>query len=139
MLVIDGYNYGKDWLKDDVLFAVCNKLAKEQVYFFGFKEEYLQSKYIEKLIRDGIIVPIKDSLIAILEEADTKSLLKSSVENLSTDDLVISIAGERKILPKKKLRNISRSCRVLDDFQFEFDSISRDEEKELLCQRRSRI
>lgn len=131
MLVIDGYNYGKDWLKDDVLFAVCNKLAKEQVYFFGFKEEYLQSKYIEKLIRDGIIVPIKDSLIAILEEADTKSLLKSSVDNLSTDDLVISIAGERKILPKKKLRNISRSCRVLDDFQFEFDSISRDEEKEL--------
>lgn len=48
MLVIDGYDYDNDWLKDDVLFAVCNKLAKEQVFFLGFKEEYLKSRYIEK-------------------------------------------------------------------------------------------
>lgn len=131
MLVIDGYDYGKDWLKDDVLFAVCKKLAKEQVFFFGFKDEYLQSKYIEKLVHDGIIVPIKDSLITILEEADSRELLKSFVDNWNSDDLVISVAGKRRAFPKKKLRSVSRTCRVLDDFQFEFDSISREEEKEL--------
>lgn len=50
MLVIDGYDYSKDWLKDDVLFAMCKKLAKEQVFFFGFKDEYLHSKFIERLV-----------------------------------------------------------------------------------------
>lgn len=130
-LVIDGYDYAKDWLKDDVLFAVCNKLAKEQVFFFGFKDEYLQSRYIEKLINDGIIVPIKEPLISILEEADSRGLLKCFVNNVDSDDLVISVAGERRVFPKKKLRGVSRSCKVLDDFLFEFDSLSQEDEKEL--------
>lgn len=131
MFVIDGYDYDKDWMKDDVLFAVCKKLAKEQVFYFGFKDEYLQSKYIEKLVKDGIIVPIKDSLISILEEAETAGLLENYVENINTNDLIISIAGERRVFPRKKLRNISRTCKVLDDFRFEFDAISSSEEKEL--------
>ena len=67
--------------------------------------------------KNGIIVPIKDSLITILEEADSKGLLKSLTEDLNADDLIISVAGERKIFPKKKLRSISRTCRVLDDFK----------------------
>lgn len=131
VLVIDGYDYDKDWMKDDVLFAVCKKLAKEQVFCFGFKDEYLQSKYIEKLVKDGIIVPIKDSLISILEEAETAGLLENYVENINTNDLIISIAGERRVFPRKKLKNISRTCKVLDDFRFEFDAISSEEEKEL--------
>lgn len=126
-----GYDYDKDWMKDDVLFAACKKLAKEQVFYFGFKDEYLQSKYIEKLVKDGIIVPIKDSLISILEEAETAGLLENYVENINTNDLIISIAGERRVFPRKKLRNISRTCKVLDDFRFEFDAISSSEEKEL--------
>ena len=131
MLVIDGYDYSKDWLKDDVLFAMCKKLAKEQVFFFGFKDEYLHSKFIERLVDDGIIVPIKDSLISILEEAESIGLLKNYVDNMNSDDLIISIEGNRRVLPKKKFRNISRTCKVLDDFQFEFDVISPEEEKEL--------
>lgn len=126
-----GYDYDKDWMKDDVLFAACKKLAKEQVFYFGLKDEYLQSKYIEKLVKDGIIVPIKDSLISILEEAETAGLLENYVENINTNDLIISIAGERRVFPRKKLRNISRTCKVLDDFRFEFDAISSSEEKEL--------
>ncbi len=131
MLVIDGYNYEKDWLKEDVLYAVCKKLAKEQVFFFGFQEEYLQSKYIKKLVDDGIVVPIKESLIAIIGEAETIGLLKSHAENLNSDDLIISIAEERRVFPKKKLKSVLRSCKVLDDLQFEFDNISQEEEKEL--------
>ena len=126
-----GYDYDKDWMKDDVLFAACKKLAKEQVFYFGLKDEYLQSKYIEKLVKDGIIVPIKDSLISILEEAETAGLLENYVENINTNDLIISIAGERRVFPRKKLRSISRTCKVLDDFRFEFDAISSLEEKEL--------
>ena len=126
-----GYDYDKDWMKDDVLFAACKKLAKEQVFYFGLKDEYLQSKYIEKLVKDGIIVPIKDSLISILEEAETAGLLENYVENINTNDLIISIAGERRVFPRKKLKNISRTCKVLDDFRFEFDAISSSEEKEL--------
>lgn len=131
ILVIDGYDCDNDWLKDDIFFAVCKKLAKEQVFFFGFKDEYLQNKFIEKLVNDGIIVPIKDSLISIIEEAESKDLLKSYVNSINSDDLIISITGERRILPKKKLRSISRTCKVLDDFMFEFDVVSLEEEKEL--------
>ena len=131
MLVIDGYDYGKDWLNDEVLFAVCKKLKKDQVFFFGFKEKYFQSEFIKKLVDDGIVVPIKESLITILEEAQSKGLIESSVGDLNSDDLVISVAGKRRIFPRKKLRNITRTCKVLDDFQFEFESISKEEEKDL--------
>ena len=120
-MLIDGYDYGKDWLNDEVLFAVCKKLKKDQVFFFGFKEKYFQSEFIKKLVDDGIVVPIKESLITILEEAQSKGLIESSVGDLNSDDLVISVAGKRRIFPRKKLRNITRTCKVLDDFQFEFE------------------
>ena len=58
-----------------------------------------------------------------------KSIMASG--GLVPDDLIISIAGERRVFPRKKLRNISRTCKVLDDFRFEFDAISSSEEKEL--------
>lgn len=76
-------------------------------------------------------MPIKESLITILEEAQSKGLIESSVGDLNSDDLVISVAGKRRIFPRKKLRNITRTCKVLDDFQFEFESISKEEEKDL--------
>lgn len=131
MLVIDGYDYSNDWLKDEVLFAVCNKLNKEQVYFFGFKEEYLKSKYIKKLVHDKIIIPIADSLISVIEEADSEGLLNEYVGELKIDDLVITVDGRRRVFPKKKWKIVSRTCRVLDDFTFDFDAVSHDEEIDL--------
>lgn len=76
----------------------------------------MHSKFIERLVDDGIIVPIKDSLISILEETESIGLLKNYVDNMNSDDLIISIEGNRRVLPKKKFRNISRTCKVLDDF-----------------------
>lgn len=131
ILVIDGYDYSKDWLKDDVLFAICKKLAKQQVYFLNFKEEYLKSKYIKKLVDDGIIVPIQEPLVSVLQEADSKNLLDNDVEDWNSDDLVVSIEGKRRVLSKRIAKSVSRTCKILDDFQFEFDSISIEKEKEL--------
>lgn len=131
MLVIDGYDYSKDWLKDEVLFALCSKLSKEQVYFFGFKEEYLKSRYIKKLVQDKIIVPITVSLVSVLEEADSEGLLNECAEVIKGDDLVISVDGVRRFFPKKKCKMISRTCRVLDDFTFEFNDLTPEEEIDL--------
>ncbi len=131
MLVIDGYDYSNDWLKEETLFAICHKLTKEQVYFFGFKKEYLKSKYIKKLVDEGIIIPISKSLISILKEAESEGLLNEYTGDLKTDDLVISIDNKRRVLPKKINEIVSRTCQVLDDFTFDFDDVSSEEEKDL--------
>lgn len=62
---------------DMMCYLLCEKyLQKNKFSFFGFKDEYLHSKFIERLVDDGIIVPIKDSLISILEETESIGLLK---------------------------------------------------------------
>lgn len=119
ILVIDGYNYATDWLSDEKLFSICSGLLKEQVYFFDFKEEYRQSIYINKLIDDGIVVPINDSLVTFIERI--QDLLIGTKFEISSNDFVVSIDGERRIVPHKIAKNISRNCLILDDFTFSFD------------------
>lgn len=131
ILVIDGYDYKNDWLDIKELYAICEKLDKEQVFFFGFKDEYMNSPYIKKLIDDGIIVYNNRSLASVLEEVCENGLLEYDEEYVDLEGIIISVKGERRLLKQDKFREISKTCKILNDFEFEFNDISDEEEKEL--------
>jgi len=131
VLVIDGYDYKNDWLNIKELYALCEKLDKGQVFFFGFKDEYMNNQYIKKLIDDGIIVYDNKSLISVLEEVCESGLLEYDEEYVDSEGIVISVKGERRLLKQDKFKEISKTCKILNDFEFEFNDISNEEEKEL--------
>lgn len=127
-LAVDGYDYRNDWLKEDVFFAMCSRLDKGQVYYFGFKEEYLDSIYIKKLVEDGIVIPIQESIGFLMGQAEAEGIISHENDDIVDGDLIISINNERRVFPRNKYKGIKKSCRVLDDYSFDFVDNNTDED-----------
>ena len=129
-LVIDGYNFAKDWITDESFFSICSRLAEEQVYYFSFKDEYLKNPYIQRLVEKKIIIPFRMSLPEFIGECDERNIL---IENndVTPNDVIISINNKRCRLAKNKYNRISRSCEILDDFLFDIDEYTEDEKSNL--------
>ena len=119
-LIVDGYNFFNDWVTDETFFSICSRLSEEQVYYFGFKDEYLENRYIRRLVDKKIIIPLKTSLAKFIEECEERNLLSEN-EDVSTNDIIISVNNKRCKLTKNKYNKISRSCQILDDFSFDIE------------------
>lgn len=133
-LIIDGYNFENDWITDECLFGICNKLAEEQVYYFSFKDEYLENQYIRRLVDKKIIIPFSMSLSEFIEECEERNLLTENDDDISADDIIISINNKRCKLAKNKYNRISRSCEILDDFSFDIDEYAENDKSVLFSE-----
>lgn len=119
-LIVEGYNFSNDWVTDEKFFSICSKLGEEQVYYFGFRDEYLENRYIRRLVDKKIIIPFEISLAEFIEECEERDLLIEN-EDVLSDDIIISVNNKRCKLTKSKYNKISRSCEILDDFSLDIE------------------
>ena len=89
-LIVEGYNFSNDWVTDEKFFSICSKLGEEQVYYFGFRDEYLENRYIRRLVDKKIIIPFEISLAEFIEECEERDLLIEN-EDVLSDDIIISV------------------------------------------------
>lgn len=132
-LVVDGYNFEDDWVKDETFFSICSKLGEEQVYYFSFKEDYLKNPYIRRLVDNKIIIPSEMSLVEFIEECEEHNLLVEN-DDISADDIIISVNNKRCKLAKSKYNKISRSCEILDDFSLDIEDYAETEKTTLFSE-----
>lgn len=116
IIVIDGYNPEKDWLKPEYLYPVFSKLAKEQIHYFGVKRP-ITDEFLLKLIEDGIIITHVENLCEFLMDASSKGMI--DLENIDHGNIGlqkrIMINHRSVLIPKAMYNLISEDVIVLDD------------------------
>ena len=117
MLVIDGYDPACDWINSEMLYSVCSKLGKKQVFFFGFKEELLNDPFIKRLVECDVIIPVHSTLIEVIEQARETGLLIGSL-HLSLPLLTTSSKDHRAGRPLLTLSGSRRSLHERSDLPY---------------------
>ncbi|WP_271812606.1 hypothetical protein [Clostridium beijerinckii] len=127
VIIIDGYDYKKDFLKFEDLYSSINALKYNQAHIFSFNKQYLiKDKYAKRLIDSKKLIVHEEGFSDFLIKAEKEGLF--DFEQLTHDDdensKRITINGLAQIVPKNVYNNISSNVIVLDDsINFEVEEV----------------